>query len=344
MPKIRNQIRKSELACALAEGGTLTDWAKKTEVAERTACTWSRSREVIDEVAAIRSAALDRAVGRLSGEVSEAAEQILTLAKAAESEAVRLQAARAVRAERTAVTRRAELERRMAEIERRLAAASPTPDTGIAPGPVGPATDAGRMRGPTAPAAPFGAVGIIGTAGSGRSPKLTVRRREAPKTGRRRSADRSGAAPKSQGFHQPPLATLRRSLSIAAFQHPADERISGPLSLGIPASAAVRGAAERLDRDRGVPGPAPESDRPTCPAPASRGRARRSARPSGLIGEPPGSPYRPAVPVSGPVPGPADPERSGTSHTSGRTAPPARAPAPRRGPTARAPAGRGRGR
>jgi hypothetical protein len=154
MPKIHNQIRKSELARALAEGGTVTDWAKKTEVAERTAYTWSRSREVIAEVAAIRGAALDRAVGRLSGEVSAAVEQILILVKGATSESVRLQAARAVVAELTAVTRHAELERRMAEIERRLAAASPAPDAASAPGPVGPATDAGRKGGPIPPAAP----------------------------------------------------------------------------------------------------------------------------------------------------------------------------------------------
>jgi hypothetical protein len=148
MPRIHNQIRKSELARALAIGGTVTDWAREKNVPERTAYTWSRSPEVIDEVEAIRRDALDQAIGRLSRQVTEAAEQIILLARDAASESVRLQAARAVLAELMSVSSFAALERRMAEIERRIIAGPPSPVAGIASdlaGPFGPATGDGPV-------------------------------------------------------------------------------------------------------------------------------------------------------------------------------------------------------
>jgi hypothetical protein len=127
MPKIHNQIRKSELARALAMGGTVNDWAGKHEIPARTAYRWSRSREVIDEVQAIRRDALDKAIGRLSGNATGAAQQIVRLAEQALSEAGRLQASRAVLNELTTASGHAALERRLAEIERRLAESPQVP-------------------------------------------------------------------------------------------------------------------------------------------------------------------------------------------------------------------------
>jgi transposase-like protein len=127
MPKIHNQNRKSALARALVSGASVAEWAKAHGVPDRTAYTWARSREVLDEVDDIRRAALDRAIARLSGQATPAAEQIARLSEAANSEAVRLQASRVVLAELTTIVSYAALERRMAEIEQRLAESTPHP-------------------------------------------------------------------------------------------------------------------------------------------------------------------------------------------------------------------------
>jgi hypothetical protein len=133
MPTIHNQSRKGQLALALASGATAADWAKENNVPGRTAYRWSRCPEVIDEVEAIRRAALERAIGRLSGRVTEAAEQILALARDAASESVRLQAARAVLADLMSVSSFAALERRMAQIERRIQESCQLPVAGCQP-------------------------------------------------------------------------------------------------------------------------------------------------------------------------------------------------------------------
>jgi hypothetical protein len=122
MSRRNNQIRKSELARALAKGSTVTDWAQINQVPDRTAYRWAGCRAVRDEVEAIRRDALDLAIGRLSEKATSAAEQIARLAEAAVSEAVRLQASRAVLAELMTVSSYAALEHRLAEIERRLKA------------------------------------------------------------------------------------------------------------------------------------------------------------------------------------------------------------------------------
>jgi hypothetical protein len=136
------------MARALATGATVVAWAKENHVHERTAYRWAADRAVIDEVEAIRRAALEQAIGRLSGNANGAAEQINRLAKEAAGESVRLQASRAVLAELLTVSSYSALERRMGEIERRLAAdsASPVAETGPDPaGPFGSATGDGPV-------------------------------------------------------------------------------------------------------------------------------------------------------------------------------------------------------
>ncbi|MHB1562295.1 MAG: hypothetical protein ACYC61_33050 [Isosphaeraceae bacterium] len=120
MSSINNQNRKGDLAIAMAGGTPVKDWAQTHGIAERTAYRWARSPEVVDQVEAIRRESLDRAVNRLSGMATDAAEEIARLAREASSESVRLQAARAVLSELMAISGFAALERRMAEIERRL--------------------------------------------------------------------------------------------------------------------------------------------------------------------------------------------------------------------------------
>ena len=125
MSKRNNQIQKANLALAMAAGSTVKAWADANGVAERTARTWSHSKEVLDQVEAIRREVLDRTVGRLSDNATAAADEIARLFREASSEAVRLQAARAVLAELMVVSSYAALEGRMAEVERRIAHARP---------------------------------------------------------------------------------------------------------------------------------------------------------------------------------------------------------------------------
>jgi len=125
MSKRNNQIQKANLALAMAGGSTVKAWADANGVADRTARTWSKSPEVLDQVEAIRRAVLDRTIGRLSDNATAAADEIARLFREASSEAVRLQAARAVLAELMVVSSYAALEGRMAEVERRIAHARP---------------------------------------------------------------------------------------------------------------------------------------------------------------------------------------------------------------------------
>jgi hypothetical protein len=110
---------------AMAAGGTVAAWARDNQVPERTAYTWSRSPEVRTQVRRIRRRALDRAIGRLSRHAAAVADRIATLADSAQSQAVRLQAARAVLADLMTVSNYAALEQRLAEVERRIAQARP---------------------------------------------------------------------------------------------------------------------------------------------------------------------------------------------------------------------------
>ena len=110
MSKINNQIRKEKLALALADGGTVSDWAAANDVKPRTAYAWSTSREVVDQVNAIRRAALEQAVNRFSKKATVASDEMVRLITEAASESVRLQAARAVLTELMAVCNHAALE------------------------------------------------------------------------------------------------------------------------------------------------------------------------------------------------------------------------------------------
>jgi hypothetical protein len=109
MSKRNNQNQKSGLALAMAAGETVAAWARENQVPVRTARTWSNSPEVRKLVQRIRRRVIDRAVGRLSKNATAAADEIVRLAKKAASEAVRLNAARAVLAELMAVSNYATL-------------------------------------------------------------------------------------------------------------------------------------------------------------------------------------------------------------------------------------------
>jgi hypothetical protein len=125
MSKRNNQIQKANLALAMAGGSTVKAWADAHGVPDRTARTWSNSPEVLEQVEAIRREIVHCTIGRLCNHATAAADEIARLVSEATSEAVRLQAARAVLAELMAVSSYAALEGRMAEVERRIAHARP---------------------------------------------------------------------------------------------------------------------------------------------------------------------------------------------------------------------------
>ena len=114
-----NRDQKAALALAIATGRTVRAWAKEHDVPERTAYTWARSdRGPATRSNASDAAAIDRAIGRLSRYAAAAAQQIAKLAEDAESEAVKLQAARAVLADLMTVSNYADLEDRITVLER----------------------------------------------------------------------------------------------------------------------------------------------------------------------------------------------------------------------------------
>jgi transposase-like protein len=113
---------KSKLALAVAAGQSITKWARANGIGTRTAYTWSRDPEFRSQVAELRGRLLDRAIGVLARRVAANAAEINRLASEAESEAVRLAAARAGIADLLGASRFVELRAEVEELKRELAA------------------------------------------------------------------------------------------------------------------------------------------------------------------------------------------------------------------------------
>src|SRR4051794_7517709 len=117
MEKVVRRHKKINLALAIARGQSIDAWAKKNDVARSTAFRWASEPEVRREAEATRRRALGRAISRLSSVAMKAANGIVTLAKEAESESVRLRAWRAILADQRTVAKFSDLEYRMTEVE-----------------------------------------------------------------------------------------------------------------------------------------------------------------------------------------------------------------------------------
>ena len=117
-PHPKNLI--NSLALAVAGGKRVAAWAKAHDVAPRTAYTWTKRPGFRAKVARLRRRVLDRAVGQLAAAAAKNAAEINKLATGAESEAVRLAAARAALADLIQVQRHLALEDRVAELEKRV--------------------------------------------------------------------------------------------------------------------------------------------------------------------------------------------------------------------------------
>jgi hypothetical protein len=114
------QSQKTKLAVAIAQGMSVTAWARENNVPRRTAFRWASEPNIRMSVESSRRRALDRAIGRMAKHVTWAAGGIVKLAKTAESESVRLAALRAVFSNMMAVSEFASLEQRMSQIEEQL--------------------------------------------------------------------------------------------------------------------------------------------------------------------------------------------------------------------------------
>jgi hypothetical protein len=113
---------KGQLALAVANGQSIARWANEHKVGVRTAHTWAKAPEFRSEVAELRARLLDRAIGVLARRVAANAGQINRLASKAESEAVRLAAARAGIADLLGASRFVELRAEVEELKQQLAA------------------------------------------------------------------------------------------------------------------------------------------------------------------------------------------------------------------------------
>jgi len=109
--------KKAQLARAIAQGASITAWARANQVPVATAYGWASEPEVRGALQSCRRRALDRAIGRMARRATWAAGQVAKPGKDAGSESVRLAALRAVLSDMMKVTEFAGLELRVTELE-----------------------------------------------------------------------------------------------------------------------------------------------------------------------------------------------------------------------------------
>ena len=103
MEKEVRRHQKIHLALAIAEGESISAWARQNGVSERTAFYWAKDPKVRREAEACRRRVVNQAVGRLTGMTTKAADGIANLAREADSESVQLRAWRAILADMMSV-------------------------------------------------------------------------------------------------------------------------------------------------------------------------------------------------------------------------------------------------
>jgi hypothetical protein len=111
---------KAQLALAIGRGVGIAAWARANDVPRSTAFRWAEDPMVRKAVESYRRRALDEAIGRMTKQSTFAADGIITIAKEATSDSVRLQAFRAIFSDMIAVSKYSGLEARMCEIEEKL--------------------------------------------------------------------------------------------------------------------------------------------------------------------------------------------------------------------------------
>ena len=125
MSERTSRTQKAQLAIALAQGSSISAWARANDVPRQTVYRWAHEPEVRAEIEAFRRGAIDRAVGLLAKNAGWAASGICKLAKESESDSVKLRAFRSILSDMMAVSKYSGLEGRLAEIERHYRAHLP---------------------------------------------------------------------------------------------------------------------------------------------------------------------------------------------------------------------------
>jgi hypothetical protein len=120
MGEEHREATKTQLALALAQGVTVTRWARENNVPRPTVYRWARDPKIRNAIESCRRRTLDRAIGMMVKRAPWTVGEITTLAGQAESESVRLRALKTIFSEMMAVSKYSGLESRMANIEERL--------------------------------------------------------------------------------------------------------------------------------------------------------------------------------------------------------------------------------
>jgi hypothetical protein len=120
MSEQHRDIIKSQLAIAIAQGGSVGEWARANGVPKSTAYKWANEREFRRQVEASRRQSIDQAVDYLAKLTPWAAARIAELAESADSESVRLRALRAIFADMMAASKYTGLEERVGHLEDHL--------------------------------------------------------------------------------------------------------------------------------------------------------------------------------------------------------------------------------
>jgi hypothetical protein len=107
---------KAKLAFAIAQGVSITKWARANDVAAPTAFRWAREPAVRKAVEVYRRRTIDEAIGRMAKHTTFAADEIVSIARGAESDAVRLRACRAIFSDMMSVAKFSDLETRIGEL------------------------------------------------------------------------------------------------------------------------------------------------------------------------------------------------------------------------------------
>jgi hypothetical protein len=120
MSEEHREATQTQLAFALAQGVTVTRWARENNVPLSTAFRWSKDPKVRTAIETFRRRTLDRAIGMMVKRAPWAVDKITGLAEQAESESVRLRALKTIFLDMIAVSKYSGLERRMADVEERV--------------------------------------------------------------------------------------------------------------------------------------------------------------------------------------------------------------------------------
>ncbi len=112
---------KPYLALAIGQGVSIAAWARANEVTRPTAFRWAKDPLVRKAADSYRRRVIDQAIGRMTKQTTLAADTVISIAKEAASDSVRLRAARSLYLDMITVSKYSGLETRVTEIEDRVA-------------------------------------------------------------------------------------------------------------------------------------------------------------------------------------------------------------------------------